>query len=176
MIDIRTEYNEILFAGRYRTHRDVIEAALDRSISLAGANLSGLDLSYLPINDGDFRGASFKGANLTGAYAVNSNFDGANFDGANLWRINLRGAIMPDSFNVWLDADDVQVIVGPGFIQYGANRATSMECARIRSDGTVWTPDAGITNRMAVYTADRVRKMNEICGNKRLPKWLNGSN
>ncbi|NEO64928.1 MAG: protein kinase, partial [Moorea sp. SIO4G2] len=71
--------------------------------NLSGADLEGTNLWKANLKGANLSGANLEGANLNGALLHGANLGGANLKGANLdikrakrWRINLKGATMPD--------------------------------------------------------------------------------
>lgn len=76
------------------TFRRAVEIAVERQISLCGANLRGADLSGANLCGANLCGANLRGAYLRGADLVGANLRWTNLVGANLGGADLRGAYL----------------------------------------------------------------------------------
>ena len=72
--EIKNTNNEVVFSGKFYSHRECVEAAVENKISLADADLQ----------DANLQGANLQGANLQGADLRYVNLQGAYLQGANL--------------------------------------------------------------------------------------------
>ena len=74
------------------TMKKAVEAAVDGSADLSGADLRDADLSGANLRDADLRDADLSGANLSGADLSGANLRDADLSGADLSGANLRDA------------------------------------------------------------------------------------
>lgn len=107
---IRRFTGEVIYRSKKRILKTVMEEAVEREVSLRGADLRGANLWRVDLEEASLRGAdlwranleeanleeaNLRGADLEGANLRGANLRGADLRGADLWRANLRGA------NLW---------------------------------------------------------------------------
>ena len=117
----RYDSSVVLYEGKAKSLRDLVETAVRSGADLRGADLSGADLNGANLNGANLRGANLRGANLCrtglhgadlrgadlrGAYLRGANlrradFSGADLNGADLNGADLRGADLSGAYLCW---------------------------------------------------------------------------
>ena len=86
----------LMYEGRARSVKALVEQCVKNGKSLKRANLAGHDLMHLELSRGDFTGACLDGARLRGSRMVGAHFTGASMKGVSASAVDAESAVFQD--------------------------------------------------------------------------------
>jgi hypothetical protein len=93
--EIKHKWNSsVLFECEALSLRLAVQAAVEKKVSLKGADLKGADLKGADLKGADLKGADLEGAYLKGADLKGADLEGADLEGADLEGADLKGAYL----------------------------------------------------------------------------------